>query len=70
MNEVFHITAYPPPEELVSDPRKLETLRRSLDGTLCIVGWEAGQQPEGVEVMDVEEAREATAGPEWSEPWE
>lgn len=70
MNEVFYITAYPPDPELVSDPRTLETLRRSLDGTLCIVGWEAGQQPGGVEVMGVEEARALMATEAWSEPWE
>lgn len=70
MNEVFHITPFPPPPDMVSDPRILATLRRSLDGTMCVVGWEAGQQPEGIEVMGVKEAREATAGPEWSEPCE
>lgn len=68
MIEVFHITPFPPLLNLITDPRRLDTLRKSLDGTLCVLAWREGEEPEGVEVLTHEEALAITRGPEWTAP--
>ena len=50
--------------------RTLDSLRRSMDGSKCVLVWDAGTQPAGVAVMDHAAILAVMATPEWTMPEE
>lgn len=70
-NEVYFIRAT---EELlkqhVAAPRTLDTIRRSLDGELCIVAYDEDQVPTGwVDGMSAEQCMEVVNAPDAMGTW-
>ncbi len=58
------------PRKDVAAPRSLETLRRSLDGELCIVAFAQGNEPEGWEDgMTAEECMATINAPDAVGTW-
>lgn len=69
--ERFFVVPFPPPGDQVVAPRYLDTVRRSIDGTKCLVAFQRDQIPASLkgEGMSTEECRTLIAGnPEWEYP--
>lgn len=67
-NYRYYIMAFPPAYEPQA-PRTVESLRRSLDGSQCVMAWTEGTQPQELGPgMSEEEVRQLMNGPEWCSP--